>query len=67
MKIEMIYWLIIILGVILLSTSISNSFYKVIIGKYLQLNIYFEVLLRAFLFFLSIIVIFAGLYFESSL
>ena len=65
MKIEMIYWLIIILGVILLSTSISNSFYKVIIGKYLQLNIYFEVFLRVFLFFLSIIVIFVGLYFES--
>ena len=65
MKIEMIYWLIIILGVILLSTSISNSFYKVTIGKYLQLNIYFEAILRVFLFFLSIIVIFVGLYFES--
>ena len=65
MKIEMIYWLIIILGVILLSTSISNSFYKVTIGKYLQLNIYFEAILRFFLFFLSIIVIFVGLYFES--
>jgi len=63
----MIYWLIIIVGVVLLSTSISNPFYQLTIKKYLNLNIFIEVFLRVLLFFLSIIIIIVGLYFENVL
>jgi hypothetical protein len=61
----MIYWLLIIFGVIALSTSISNPLYKITIKKYIKLNMYFEILLRSLMFILSIIIIFVGLYFES--
>ncbi len=61
----MIYWLIIILGIFVLSISISNPFYKLMIKKYLKSNILFEIILRAFLFFLSIVIILIGLYLES--
>jgi len=61
----MIYWLIIILGIFVLSISISNPFYKLVIKKYLKSNILFEIILRAFLLFLSIVIILIGLYLES--
>ena len=61
----MIYWLLIIFGIIILTTSISNAFYKITIKKYLKINIYFEIILRIIIFFLSIIIIFLGLYYES--
>ena len=61
----MIYWLLIIFGVIVLSTSISNPLYKITIKKYIKLNMYSEILLRSLMFILSIIIIFVGLYFES--
>ena len=64
----MIYWLIIILGIFLLATSISNPLYSVILKKYINNNnIFFETLIRLVLFFLSVIVIFLGIYFESIL
>ena len=47
--------LIIIFGIIILTTSISNAFYKITIKKYLKINIYFEIILRIVIFFLSII------------
>ena len=61
----MIYWLIIILGIFVLSISISNPFYKLMIKKYLKSNILFEIILRALLFFLSIVIILIGLSLES--
>ena len=61
----MIYWLIIIFGIIILTTSISNAFYKITIKKYLKINVYFEIILRIIIFFLSIIIILLGLYYES--
>ena len=61
----MIYWLLIIFGVIVLSTSISNPLYKITIKKYIKLNMYFEILLRSLMFILSIVIVFVGLYFES--
>ena len=61
----MIYWLIIILGIFVLSISISNPFYKLMIKKYLKSNILFEIILRSFLFFLSIVIILIGLYLDS--
>ena len=63
----MIHWLIIIIGVIFLSASISNSVYMITIKKYLTINFIFELLLRVLLFILSIIIILLGLYLESKL
>ena len=61
----MIYWLIIIVGLILLSISVSNPIYKIIIKKYLKIGIIFEIILRIILFISSIVLIFLGLYIES--
>jgi len=61
----MIYWLVIIIGIFALSISVSNPFYKLVVKKYLKLKVLFEILLRTLLFFVSIIIIFIGLYFES--
>ena len=61
----MIYWGIIVLGIILLSLSISNPFFNLLIKKYLQFNVFFEILIRILLFFLSIFLIIFGLYIES--
>ena len=62
----MIHWVIIILGVLILSASISNPFYNITIKKYFKLNTYFSVLVRILLFILSIIIILIGIYFESN-
>lgn len=61
----MIYWLIIILGIVILSASISNPFFNFTIKKYIKINIYFEFIIRISLFILSIIIILTGLYVES--
>ena len=59
------YWVFIIIGIFLLSISISNPLYKLIIKKYLDTNVFLEFVLRIFIFIFSIIVIFFGLYLES--
>ena len=61
----MIYWIIIIIGVILLSISLSNPFYNLILKKYLKLKVFYEILIRILIFLVSVIIIFIGLYLES--
>jgi len=59
------HWLIIILGTFILSVSISNPFYKLLVEKIIKLKFFFQLFLRIFLFILGFIVIFLGLYLES--
>ena len=59
------HWLIIIIGIFILSTSLSNPFYKLLIEKKIKLNRFLRLTLRIFLFILGIVVIFTGLYIES--
>ena len=61
----MIYWFLIVIGIILLSISISNPVYKFVIKKYLRINLIFEISLRITIFICSIFLIFLGLYIES--
>ena len=61
----MIYWFIIIIGIILLSISVSNPIYKIVIKKYLKIRLIFEIIFRIILFTVSIFLIFLGLYIES--
>ena len=59
------HWLVIIIGIFFISIAISNPFYKLIIKNRIKLNIFYEILIRIFIFLISIIVIFYGLYLES--
>jgi len=59
------HWLVIIIGIIIISVSISNPLYRLVIKKRIKLNLFFEVLFRILLFLLSVIIIFIGLYLES--
>jgi len=59
------YWLIIILGTFILSVSVSNPLYRLLVGKLIKLNTFFQIILRMFIFFIGLIAIFVGLYFES--
>ena len=59
------HWLIIIIGILILSTSLSNPFYKLLIEKRIKLNKFLRLVLRILLFIIGIIVIFIGLYVES--
>jgi len=61
------HWLVIIIGTIILSFSLSNSFYKLIIINRLKfkINRYLSILFRIILFLTGIIVIFFGLFIES--
>ena len=61
----MIYWTLIVLGIAILSISLSNPFFNNAIKKYIKLNLFIEVIFRIFLFLLSVIVIILGLYLES--
>jgi hypothetical protein len=61
----MLHWLIIILGIFIISLSLSNPFFKIVLKKILILNLYFSVLFRVFLFLIGVIVIFMGLFVES--
>jgi hypothetical protein len=63
----MIFWIIILVGIVILSMSLSNPVYKLSIKKYLKFNVFFEVLVRSFFFILSIFIIFIGLYLESKI
>jgi len=59
------HWLIIIFGTFILSISLSNPFYKLLIGKRFKFNTYFQIIFRVALFIMSLIVIIFGLYMES--
>ena len=59
------HWLIIILGTFILSISISNPFYKLLIAKRIKLKFFFKIIFRLLLFILGLVLIFLGLYLES--
>jgi len=61
----MIYWLIIILGILILSLALSNPFYNLVFKRFFKTPIIINILIRIFLFLISIIIIFFGLYIES--
>jgi len=61
----MYHWVTFFLGIVILSLSISNPFYNLIIKKHLKLTFIFHVTLRVFLLIAGILVVFLGLYFES--
>jgi len=61
----MLYWLIIFLGIIIISLSISNPFFKLILNKILNINLLFIILIRILLFLFGMFIIFVGLYVES--
>ena len=59
------HWLIIIVGTFILSVSVSNPLYRLMVGKIIKLNTFFQIILRMLIFFIGLIAIFVGLYFES--
>jgi len=59
------HWLLIIIGTFILSISISNPFYRLLIQKRIKLKTFFNLILRVILFIIGLIVIFFGLYLES--
>ena len=59
------HWFIIILGTFILSISLSNPFYKLLIEKKLKFNTFIKILLRIFMFIIGLIIIFLGLFIES--
>jgi len=61
----MYYWLTFVLGIVILSLSVSNPFYNLTIKKYLKLVFIFHVIFRVFLLIIGILMVFLGLYFES--
>ena len=61
----MLHWFTIIIGIFLLSLSISNPLYKLITKSIFKFNLIINIVIRFFLFFISISLIFLGLYFES--
>jgi len=61
----MYYWLTFVLGIVILTLSISNPFYNLTIKKYLKLVFIFHVIFRVFLLIIGILMVFLGLYFES--
>ena len=61
----MIYWLIIICGIMILSLPISNPFYKLMLNNFLIKNLILRFMFKIVLFFMGIIIVFLGLYIES--
>ena len=59
------HWLVIILGTLILSISISNPFYRLLLNKIIKLKGFLQILFRILLFILGLIIIFVGLYVES--
>ena len=59
------HWLVIILGTLILSISVSNPFYKLIIGKKIQIASILQIIFRTFLFIIGLVIIFLGLWLES--
>ena len=64
---KLFYWFTIVLGIILLSISISNPVFNLVINRYIKFPLLFIIIIRLLLFFISIIIIFIGLYLESIL
>ena len=61
----MIYWIIIILGIEIMSISLSNAVYNISLKKYIKLNSIFQIIIRIILFIISLIIILFGMYVES--
>ena len=61
----MFYWIVIVFGIIMLSFSISNPFYRIVFKKFVNLNLFITILIRFLLFLLGTILVFLGLYIES--
>ena len=61
----MIYWFLILFGVFILSISLSNQVYSMVIKKDITVNLLLQILIRITLFFIAILIIFSGLYIES--
>ena len=59
------HWIIIILGTLILSVSLSNPFYRLIIGKKIRIGNFIEIIFRFLILFIGLIIIFIGLYIES--
>ena len=59
------YWIVIIIGILILSLSLSNPFYRLLIKRKIKFNFFIEIIFRIFLFLLAIIIVFIGLYIES--
>tara|TARA_B100001250_G_C19673252_1_gene732472 strand:- start:557 stop:742 length:186 start_codon:yes stop_codon:yes gene_type:complete len=59
------HWLLIILGTLILSISVSNPFYRLLFNKTFKIKTFIQILLRILLFFIALILIFTGLYLES--
>ena len=61
----MYHWLTIILGILVLASSISNPVYNLTVKKYINTNFFLNSLFRIVLFILGISLVFIGLYIES--
>ena len=61
----MFHWIVIVLGIIILSISISNPFFNLTLNKIINFDLFFIALIRIFLFLIGVIIIFFGLYVES--
>ncbi len=59
------HWLVIVIGTLILSISISNPFYILIVGKRFQFNSIVQIILRTILFLIGLIIVFMGLWLES--
>ena len=61
----MLYWLLIVVGMIFLSISLSNPVYNLVSKKHLKLKIISQIIFRIILFFIGLIIILGGLFIES--
>jgi len=61
----MVYWLLIFFGIMILSVSLSNPIYNLVIKKHYNFSFSLQIILRITIFFIAIIIIFTGLYIES--
>ena len=61
----MFHWLLIILGILLLASSISNPFYKILFEKIFINSFILRLISRILLLVLGIIFVIFGLYIES--
>ena len=59
------HWLVIIIGTLILSISVSNPIYKLIIEKKIQITSSLQIIFRTFLFIIGLVIIFLGLWLES--
>jgi len=61
----MFHWLLIILGIVLLASSISNPFYKILFEKFFVNSFILKLITRILLLVFGIIFVIFGLYIES--